>query len=82
MASQQHTRIAQYREHVYNLLDPNASDGIGYYANLLIMGLIAANVAAVILETVDPIQAGYSTELAYFEVVSVAVFTVEHVARI
>ena len=82
MASQQHTRIAQYREHVYNLLDPNASDGIGYYANLLIMGLIAANVAAVMLETVDPIQAGYSTELAYFEVVSVAVFTVEYVARI
>lgn len=82
MDSQVRTRLAARRRQAYELLDPDAADGAGFYVNWVIMGLIAANVTAVILETVDPVHAAFGVELQYFELVSVAVFTIEYVTRI
>lgn len=44
--------------------------------------LILANVAAVVLETVDEVAAQYGDALRVFEYVSVAVFTIEYVLRL
>ena len=49
--------------------------------HVLVM-LILLNVAAFVLETVPGIAAAYGPQLFWFEVVSVAVFTVEYAARI
>ncbi len=46
------------------------------------MALITANVAAVILETVDTIAAAYGPFFHYFELFSVAIFTVEYLGRV
>jgi voltage-gated potassium channel len=46
------------------------------------MTLIAVNVAAVILETVDPLHARYDRLFRLIEVGSVTVFSVEYIARI
>lgn len=48
----------------------------------LLIVLIVANVAGVIVETVESIHARYENDFWAFEVVSVAVFTVEYLARI
>lgn len=76
------TAIARERKRLNQLLDPDAAEGAGFYVNWFIMILIAANVAAVILETVDPIQASFGAELEYFEVVSVLIFTLEYLGRV
>ncbi len=55
---------------------------VGYYADWFIVLLIAANVVAVALETVDSLYAQYGTFFFYFEVVSVAIFSVEYLSRI
>lgn len=74
--------IARERRRLNRLLDPNASEGAGFYVNWFIMILIAANVAAVIFETVDPIQASFGTELRFFEAISVLIFTLEYLGRV
>lgn len=74
--------IARERRRLNRLLDPGAAEGVGFYANWFIMILIAANVTAVILETVDPVQASFGTELRYFETISVLIFTVEYLGRV
>ncbi len=50
--------------------------------NLLLIGLISLNVVAIFLESVDPIYAEYRQHFWIFEVFSVAVFTVEYLARV
>ena len=76
------TIIARERKRLNQLLDPNAAEGAGFYVNWFIMILIAANVAAVVLETVDPIQTSFGTELGYFEIISVLIFTLEYLGRV
>ena len=50
--------------------------------NLLLILLISMNVVAIFLETVDSIYAEYLQVFWYFEVFSVAVFTIEYLARV
>lgn len=50
--------------------------------NLLLILLISLNVVAVFLETVDSIHAQYQQAFWYFEIASVAIFTIEYFARI
>jgi voltage-gated potassium channel len=47
-----------------------------------LLALIALNVAAVMLETVQPVRERFATALLRFEIFSVGVFTVEYVARL
>ena len=66
----------------WNLFTPSRGDRLGYWTDWFIMALIAANVTAVILETVDALAAAFGPQFFYFEVFSVAVFTVEYVGRV
>lgn len=50
--------------------------------NLLLILLIAMNVVAIFLETVDPIYEKYQQLFWYFEVFSVVIFTIEYLARV
>ncbi|WP_299852289.1 ion transporter [uncultured Roseovarius sp.] len=75
--------MSQFRKTVYKKLDPDEkSDWMSRYLDLFLITLIAVNVAAVILETVDSMETRYSTAFWLIEVVSVAVFSVEYVTRV
>lgn len=50
--------------------------------NLFLILLISLNVIAVFLETVDSIHAQYQRAFWYFEIFSVAIFTIEYFARV
>ena len=52
------------------------------WLNGLIVALIIGSVVAVILETHRPLWAAYAREFAAFEILSVAVFTIEYVVRL
>ena len=51
------------------------------FVNAFIISLIVLNVIAVMLETVEPLQAKYERFFDYFDQVSVFIFTVEYVLR-
>ena len=70
------------RRLVYGLFAPEEGGRLGYYTDWAIMLLIAANVGAVMLGTVDPIAAAYGPAFRWFELFSVAAFSVEYVARV
>lgn len=50
--------------------------------NLLLILLISINVIAIFLETVDPIYEQYQQAFSYLEIFSVAIFTIEYLARV
>jgi voltage-gated potassium channel len=69
------------RRAIYLLLETNR----GFAArllNFLLMSLILANVAAVVMESVRSLYTVYSQEFYVFEVISVAIFTLEYALRI
>ncbi|MWV63401.1 ion transporter [Halorubrum sp. JWXQ-INN 858] len=70
------------RARTRQLLDPAHLDRGGTVVNWFIMCLIVVNVLAVMFETVDSLQAAYATEFYVLEAVSVALFTVEYLARV
>ena len=57
-------------------------DGFGRLADTAIVLLIVANVIAIMLESVATIGAKYHREFFVFEVFSVAVFSLEYIARL
>lgn len=70
------------RPWVHNLFKVGAGGRTGWYLDTGIMILIVGNVIAVILETVDPLYTAYGYEFYLFEVVSVAIFSVEYLGRL
>lgn len=72
----------RYRERLFELFEVGEGDGIGRFVDMFIMSLIAANVVAVVLGTVDSIRSTYADLFVYFELVSVVVFTVEYLVRV
>lgn len=71
------------RARTYDLLEPSADDPpLERFFNVAIMALIVANVVAVCLETMPGLQTRYATEFAWFEAVSVGIFTVELALRV
>lgn len=58
------------------------ADFWGKAIDLFLIALIAVNVAAVVLETVESIHARFRTEFAVIEFVSVVIFTVEYAIRL
>lgn len=64
---------------IYGILEPGDEDS--RYFDPFIMSLIALNVLAVVLETVDWIYAGHAALFRAFDVFSVMVFTVEYILR-
>ena len=70
------------KQRIHELLEPGeAGDWSSRAVDLALMVLIVANVAVAILETV-PAAKAYQEPLWWFEVVSVAIFSVEYVLRI
>ncbi|MCU4744691.1 ion transporter [Natronoglomus mannanivorans] len=74
--------VAIYRKKTYKVFYPSQDDEWERYVDWFIMSLIAANVAAVMLGTVDPFQNRYGKALQQFEIFSVTVFSIEYLARI
>jgi len=54
----------------------------GWAVDVLLIALISTNVLAAILETVGTIHARFGFYFLWFEIVSVAVFSVEYAARV
>lgn len=72
-----------FRGRVYEVLtNPRGNDFVGRAIGLALLLLIAANVFASILETDVEIARRAPTFFYWFELISVAIFTVEYVARI
>ncbi len=70
------------KDQVNKLFTPQQGGSSGYFVDWFIMLLIAVNVIAVALETVDPLYASYESFFYWFEVVSVAIFSIEYVGRL
>ncbi len=71
------------KEKVYSLLHPEIGDTrLDKVINFFIIILIALNVIAVILETVPYFYDRYQEFFHYFDIVSVAFFTIEYVLRV
>ncbi len=71
------------RRRVYELLEaPGDGDRIASAIEFGIVSLIILNAVAFALETVPEIRAAYGAELFLFEIVSVAIFTVEFLLRL
>lgn len=75
--------MGQLQRTIHEKLDPSdRSDLISRSLNLFLIALIAINVAAVILETVEGIETRFHTAFWVIEIISVAVFSVEYAARV
>ena len=73
----------KFRERTWQVLDvAKPGDTASRTFDIFILSLIMVNVAAVIVGTVESVQARWGTALFVFEVFSVAVFTLEYVARV
>lgn len=70
------------RRKTYELLAPELGGDLGYYLDWGIMLLIVANVIVVMLQTVDALATRYTMLFHWFELFSVAVFSIEYVGRI
>lgn len=72
-----------YRKRTAELLEKgHETDRPSRIVNLLLILLISMNVIAIFLETVEPIYQQYQAAFWYFEVFSVAVFTLEYLGRV
>lgn len=75
--------MKRFQRRIYELLEvAHPEDTASRVTDLFLFVLIALNVVAVIIETVESVAARYATAFLYFEVFSVAVFTVEYVLRL
>ncbi|MCJ7445953.1 MAG: ion transporter [Methanotrichaceae archaeon] len=68
------------KEEIYGILEPGGDDS--KYFDPFIISLILLNVAAIILGSIEVIRLQFWRYLFYFEVFSVAVFSIEYVFRL
>lgn len=77
------SRDASMRQFVFRVLETAKDDDKTSRAvDIALMTLIAASVIAIILESVPAIEARFRAELYWFEVITVAVFSVEYLLRV
>lgn len=82
MTMAEYMTVCSVRKRTRQLLDPTHVDRAGATVNWFIMSLILLNVLAVMFETVDSVYTAYEPLFFGFELLSVAIFTVEYSARI
>lgn len=71
------------RQFVFRILETaKENDSVSRSVDLALITLIAASVIAIILESVPSIEARFRAELYWFEVFTVAVFSVEYLLRV
>src|SRR5262245_27421038 len=75
--------MATIRERVQSLLTPEASDrGYERAFNICLASFVALNVLAVMLETVESLNARFGSAFRAFETFSVVIFVIEYLARL
>ena len=75
--------MKRIQQRIYELLEvAHPDDTASRFTDLFLFVLIALNVIAVIVETVDDVATQYALIFQFFEVFSVAVFSVEYVLRL
>ncbi|MGD9783138.1 MAG: cyclic nucleotide-gated ion channel [Hyphomicrobiaceae bacterium] len=76
-------RFARLRRRVYEVVEAGrGEDRLSTAVDTLIVALIVLNIAAFAAETVPSVGARFHREFLIFEIISVAIFTVEYLARI
>lgn len=71
------------RQFVFRLLETAKDDDrASRLVDICLIGMIAASVLAVILESVPAIERKFSAQLYWFEVLTIAVFSVEYLLRV
>ncbi len=77
------TGLARIRRRVYEIIEVGRGEDRASKAfDAFIVALIVLNVAAFVAETVPSLHAQYAREFHWFEVISVAIFTAEYLARL
>lgn len=75
--------MALTRRRIYEIIESSRPDDVASVVfDWAMVSLIVANVAMVVLETVPDLAAAYGHSFHTFDVISVAIFTIEYVARI
>jgi len=75
--------VKRLRRRVYEILEgTEAADGLSRAVQIFLMSIIVLNVAAVMLETEEPLAAAYRPWFRTFEAFSVVVFTIEYLLRL
>lgn len=71
------------KKHIYHLLNDSGKPGDApWLLDIFLVTLISLNIAAVILESVEALRLKFEMAFLYFEIFSVAVFTVEYLLRL
>ena len=82
MLSSYHASLT-WREHVHDVLDQGQYHGwLHTIVDSSIVGLIALNIVALVIETVEPIGRSFSQPFRWIEVASVGIFSVEYLLRL
>jgi voltage-gated potassium channel len=72
-----------FREKIFNVIDEkNKETRLSRTFDFFIIGLITLNVVAIVLESFESLRVNYKQEFYYFEIFSVAVFSVEYLLRL
>jgi voltage-gated potassium channel len=75
--------LTEIKSRAYEILENTRSDdSTGKAVNIFLIVLICLNVVAVVMETVDSVYQPDRTFFTYFDMFSVAVFTVEYALRL
>jgi voltage-gated potassium channel len=83
MIARRGTPESPLRKRVHEILEVRASgDGWARVAGLALVGMIIANVAAIILQSMPALDAAYHPWFGMFEAFSIAVFTAEYALRV
>lgn len=76
-------KLEQIRHRVWELLEvAEKGDRASHAVDVFLLSLIFLNVAAVIVQSVERVEAHFGGYLLGFEIFSVAVFTIEYLARL
>ncbi|NNC76742.1 MAG: ion transporter [Woeseiaceae bacterium] len=71
------------RQFVFRILETAKDDDrVSRFVDICLISMIAASVIAVILESVPAIERKYGSQLYWFEVLTIAVFSVEYLLRV
>lgn len=70
------------RKTIARILSVDGKHRLSRIVDIILISLICLNVAAIILESVPSFQQQYRSQLHWFDVFSVAVFTVEYLLRV
>ncbi len=74
---------ATLRRRVYEVIElGRGDDKLSVVFDVFIVSLILLNIAAFVAESVPSLYRAYGREFEYFEIFSVAIFTIEYIARL